>query len=139
MSDLPTTVAEKVSVLNDLRAVTLTAQVRQERNVKSERGALIYEIGREAQQGTGLAPGDVVFQVNRFRVENAEDLSRAFRASNIINADAKHRVENIRAASGNDYTPNKCRAKQEFWFLFVAVQPVDERREKEHRRKAKEK
>jgi len=81
VSDLPTTVAEKVSVLDDLRAVTLTAQIRQERNVRSERGALIYEIGREAQQGTGLLSGDVVFQVNRLRVENAEDLRRAFRTA----------------------------------------------------------
>ena len=81
VSDLPTTVAEKVSVLDDLRAVTLTAQIRQERNVRSERGALIYEIGREAQQGTGLLSGDVVFQVNRVRVESAEDLQGAFRTA----------------------------------------------------------
>ena len=79
VADLPTTVAEKVSVLGDLRAVTVTPQVRQERDVRSERGALIYEIGPEAQQATGLRPGDVVFQINRVRVDSAEELQRAFR------------------------------------------------------------
>jgi serine protease Do len=81
VSDLPTTVAEKVSVLGDLRAVTVTPQIRQERDIRSERGALIYEIGPEAQRGTGLRSGDVIFQINRFRVESAEDLPRAFRAA----------------------------------------------------------
>jgi serine protease Do len=81
VSDLPTTVAEKVSVLGDLRAVTVTPQIRQERDIRSERGALIFEIGPEAQRVTGLRPGDVIFQINRFRVESAEDLQRVFRSS----------------------------------------------------------
>jgi serine protease Do len=79
VTDLPTTVAEKVSVLGDLRVVSLTPAIRQERNVRSERGALIYEIGRAAQQATGLMPGDVVFQINRVPVQAAEDLQRVFR------------------------------------------------------------
>lgn len=68
-------------MLGDLRAVTVTPQVRQERDLRSERGALIYQIGPEAQRATGLRPGDVVFQINRFRVESAEDMQRAFRAA----------------------------------------------------------
>jgi serine protease Do len=81
VTDLPTTLAEKVSVLGDLRVVTLTPQIRQERDVRSERGVLIYEIGAEAQRATGLRPGDVIFQINRLRVDSADDLRRAFRTA----------------------------------------------------------
>ncbi|HXF96075.1 MAG TPA: trypsin-like peptidase domain-containing protein, partial [Gemmatimonadales bacterium] len=81
VGDLPTTLAEKVSVLGDLRVVTVTPQIRQERDIRSQHGALIYEIGPEAQRATGLLPGDVIFQINRFPVTSAEDLRRAFRAA----------------------------------------------------------
>jgi len=78
VADLPTSRAEKVSVLGDIQAVTVTPAIRQERNIQTQQGVLIYDIGQEAQQATGLQPGDVVFQVNRLRVASAEDLRRAF-------------------------------------------------------------
>jgi serine protease Do len=74
VTDLPSTLAEKVSVLGDLQAVTLTPQIRQERSIQTERGALIYNMGAAAQQATGLQPGDVIFQINRQGVGSAEDL-----------------------------------------------------------------
>jgi len=79
VADLPTTVAEKVSVLGDMQAVTLTDAVRHERGVQVEEGALLYRLGDETQRATGLQPGDVIFQINRSRVSSADELGRAFR------------------------------------------------------------
>ena len=81
VTDLPSTVAEKVSVLGDLQVITLTPAVRQERSIQTERGALIYNVGDEAQRATGLRPGDVIFQINRQSVRTAEDLRRLFAAA----------------------------------------------------------
>ncbi len=81
VSDLPTSSAEKVSVLGDIQVVTLTAAIRQERGVQAQQGVLVYDIGGDTQQATGLAPGDVVFQVNRQRVATADGLRQAFAAA----------------------------------------------------------
>jgi len=81
VADLPTSSAEKVSVLGDIQAVTLTAAIRQERGVQTQQGALIYDIGANTQRATGLAPGDVVFQVNRLKVTTADELRQAFSAA----------------------------------------------------------
>ncbi len=72
--DLPTTNAEKVTVLKDLQLVTLTEQVRAERNVQSERGALVFSISRELSQATGMRAGDVIVGLNRRRVSGADDV-----------------------------------------------------------------
>jgi len=80
VTDLPSTLAEKVSILGDLQAVTLTALIRQERNIQTERGALIYNMG-DATRATGLQTGDVIFQINRQGVGSAEDLRRVFAAA----------------------------------------------------------
>jgi serine protease Do len=81
VTDLPSTLAEKVSILGGLQAVTLSPAIRQERSIQTERGVLIYEIGAEAQQATGLQSGDVIFQINRQAVASAEDLRRVFTAA----------------------------------------------------------
>jgi serine protease Do len=79
VQDLPTSRAEKVSVLGDMELVTVTPAVRQERGLKSSHGALIYRIGEETQDATGLQPGDVIIQINRQSVATAEATRRAFR------------------------------------------------------------
>jgi serine protease Do len=79
VAELPTSTAEKVSVLGDMQAVTLTPAIRQERGIQVSQGVLIYDLGPDTQRATGLAPGDVVFQVNRLRVGSAEVLRRTFR------------------------------------------------------------
>ena len=81
VSDLPTTLAEKVSVLGGMKVVTVTPAVRAERSVQSDHGALIYDIPDEMEQATGLRSGDVILQINRTRVASAEDLRRAFGAA----------------------------------------------------------
>jgi S1-C subfamily serine protease len=81
VGDLPSSLAQKVAVLGDLQVVTLTPSIRQERAIRTERGALIAALGPETQQATGLRPGDLIFQIDRTRVESAEDLQRALRAA----------------------------------------------------------
>ena len=81
VADLPTAVAQQVSVLGDLKVTTMTAAVRQEKNVEVEQGVLITGLGTESQRATGLQPGDVIFQVNRQKVADAETLQRVFRAA----------------------------------------------------------
>jgi serine protease Do len=81
MSDLPTSVAEKVAVLDGLKVITLTPAVRQERGVQSQRGALVFEVAPDVQRVTALRPGDVVFQADREPIAGAEDLERAITAA----------------------------------------------------------
>ena len=81
MTDLPTSVAEKVAVLDGLKVITLTPAVRQERDVQSERGALVYEVSPAVQRLTALRPGDVIFQADRTPVTSADDLERAIAVS----------------------------------------------------------
>src|SRR2546425_867083 len=81
VADLPTTLAEKVSVLGGIKVVTVTDAIRAERNIQSDHGALIYDIPEEMQQATGLQSGDVVLQINRVRIGSAADLPRAFSAA----------------------------------------------------------
>jgi serine protease Do len=84
--DLPTSVAQQVAVLGDLKVITLSAAVRQERGVQVDQGVLIADLGIESQRATGLQPGDVIFQVNRQKVSDAEELERLFNAAKGANA-----------------------------------------------------
>jgi serine protease Do len=78
VADLPTSSAEKVAVLGDVQVVTLTPAIRQERGVQVPQGVLIYDLGEDTRRATGLAAGDVVFQVNRQRIGSAAELRAAF-------------------------------------------------------------
>jgi len=78
VTDLPTTLAEKVAILGGMKVVTVTDAVRAERGIQSDHGALIYDIPDEMEQATGLRSGDVVLQINRTKIAGAEDLRRAF-------------------------------------------------------------
>src|SRR5947207_1015246 len=81
VTDLPTSLAEKVAVLGGMKVVTVTAAVRAERGIQSDHGALIYDIPDEMQQATGPSSGDVILQINRVRVATADDLRGAFAAA----------------------------------------------------------
>lgn len=79
VADLPTATAEKVAVLGDVQVVTVTPQIRQERGVQVESGALIFRVGDRTRSATRLQPGDVIFQINRRRITSADDLDDALR------------------------------------------------------------
>ncbi len=75
---LPSVTAERVTVLRDMQLITVTPQVRAERGITSEDGALIASISAELAGQLGLRQGDVLVQVNRARVRSAEDAARVF-------------------------------------------------------------
>jgi len=81
VEELPTSRAEKVAVLGDMELVTVTPEVQQERGLRSARGALIYRMGQDTQEATGLQEGDVILQINRQTINGAEDTRRAFRTA----------------------------------------------------------
>jgi len=72
--DLPTSTAEKVTVLKDLQLVTLTDQIRAEKSVQSDKGALIFRISKQLAGATGLQEGDVIVGMNRRRIASADDV-----------------------------------------------------------------
>jgi S1-C subfamily serine protease len=75
----PSTTAERVRVLQDIDLITVTPQIRAERGLGSERGAMIAGISPESAGQTGLSVGDVIVQINRVPVRSAEELASLFR------------------------------------------------------------
>jgi serine protease Do len=77
IADLPEVNAPKVEVLREMELVTLTPAIRAERRIRSVRGALIYRASERITAELGMAPGDVIVQINRTPITSAEDVSRA--------------------------------------------------------------
>ena len=75
---LPSVTAQRVTVLRDIQLITVTPQIRAERGLASESGALIAEISAEVSGQLGLREGDVLLQVNRTRVRSADEVARIF-------------------------------------------------------------
>lgn len=78
VQDLPTSMAERISVLGQIELITVTPAVRQERGLRVDAGALVVAVEPQAQRVTGLAVGDVIVQINRRRIRSAEDVREAF-------------------------------------------------------------
>ncbi|HKJ01260.1 MAG TPA: PDZ domain-containing protein, partial [Longimicrobiales bacterium] len=70
--------AERVTVLQDMQLITLTPQIKAERGLVSDEGALIASISDQLSSQLGLQVGDVLRQVNQARVGSAEDARRIF-------------------------------------------------------------
>jgi serine protease Do len=79
-STLPSVTAERVTVLEDLELITVTPEIRAERNVRSEVGALVAGISPELNRILALRTGDVLLMVNQARISTAEEANQAFRA-----------------------------------------------------------
>jgi serine protease Do len=77
---LPSVTAERVTVLQEMQLITVTPQIRAERGIVSEEGALIASISDRLSEQIGLATGDVLVQVNRARVGSADDAAAIFDA-----------------------------------------------------------
>ncbi len=75
---LPSVTAERVTVLQDMQLITVTPQIRSERGLANDAGALIAEISAELSGQLGLREGDVLLQVNRSRVRSADDAAQIF-------------------------------------------------------------
>jgi serine protease Do len=75
---LPSVTAERVTVLQEMQLITVTPQLRSERGILSESGALIADISDRLAAQIGLRAGDVLVQVSRTRVRSAEDVAAIF-------------------------------------------------------------
>ncbi len=79
VQSLPTTQAERISVLGDIELITVTGAIQQERDLARGFGALIYAIGDAASRATGLRDGDVILQINRSRITEAVEVGEILR------------------------------------------------------------
>jgi serine protease Do len=77
VADQPEASAPKVAVLRELELITLTPQIRAERNIVSQRGALIYRVSERVASDLGIQAGDVIVQINRTPIQSADEAARA--------------------------------------------------------------
>lgn len=80
IADQPEVSAPKVQVLRELELVTLTPAIRAERNIRMEAGALVFNATARVTNEIGIAPGDVIVQINQTPIRSAEDAARVLRA-----------------------------------------------------------
>ena len=76
---LPSVSADRVTALEQMQLITITPGIRAERGLRYETGALIVNIERDFEGRIGLRAGDVILQINRLRVESAEEAASALR------------------------------------------------------------
>jgi len=76
VSDLPEVSAQKVAVLKEIELVTLTPAIRAERGVRSGAGAVVFKVSQRVTEELGLQAGDVIVQVNRTAVADAQQAGR---------------------------------------------------------------
>ncbi len=77
VADLPEVNAPKVTVLKEIQLVTLTPAIRAERNIRRANGALIQSVSQRVGDQLGIQAGDVILQVNRVPIADAESAARA--------------------------------------------------------------
>ncbi|MBX6330932.1 MAG: trypsin-like peptidase domain-containing protein [Gemmatimonadaceae bacterium] len=80
VADLPEVSAPKVAVLKELEVVTLTPAIRAERGIRSQHGALIYNVSPRVSDDLGIEKGDVIVQINRAPIDDAQDVAKALNA-----------------------------------------------------------
>jgi serine protease Do len=76
IADLPEVAAQKVSVLKEIELVTLTPAIRTERGVRASQGAVVYRVSARVTEELGVQAGDVIVQVNRSAVTDAQQAGR---------------------------------------------------------------
>jgi serine protease Do len=77
VADLPEVNAPKVTVLREIQLVTLTPAIRAERNIRRANGALIQSVSSRVADQLGIQAGDVILQVNRVPIADAQSAARA--------------------------------------------------------------
>jgi serine protease Do len=77
VADLPEVNAPKVTVLREIQLVTLTPAIRAERNIRRANGALVQSVTQRVADQLGIQAGDVILQVNRVPIADAQAAARA--------------------------------------------------------------
>ncbi|MBW7935563.1 MAG: hypothetical protein H3C62_18535 [Gemmatimonadaceae bacterium] len=76
VADLPEVTAQKVAVLKEIELVSLTPAIRAERGIRAGQGAVVYKVSSRVTEELGLQTGDVIVQVNRTAVTDAQQAGR---------------------------------------------------------------
>jgi serine protease Do len=76
VADLPDLNAPRVTVLRELELITLTPAIRAQYQIQSRQGALVNRVSERVQQQLGIQSGDVIVQLNRTPVTDAESVNR---------------------------------------------------------------
>lgn len=74
--DLPEVGAEKIAVLKELELISLTPPIRAERGIRSTQGAVVYKVSERVASDLGIRAGDVIVQLNRTPVTDAQQVAR---------------------------------------------------------------
>ena len=77
VADLPEVNAPKVTVLREIQLVTLTPAIRAERGIRRANGALVQRVTPRVAEQLGIQTGDVILQINRVPIADAEAAARA--------------------------------------------------------------
>jgi serine protease Do len=77
VADLPEVNAPKVTVLREIQLVTLTPAIRAERSIRRANGALVQSVSQRVADQLGIQAGDVILQINRVPIADAESAARA--------------------------------------------------------------
>lgn len=80
VADLPEVTAQKVSVLKEIELITLTPSIRSERSIRNGQGAVVYKVSQRVSEELGIQSGDVIVQVNRTAVSDAQQAGRLLEA-----------------------------------------------------------
>ncbi|MDB4912776.1 MAG: hypothetical protein JWM95_420 [Gemmatimonadetes bacterium] len=72
VADLPEVSAQKVQVLKEIELVTLTPAIRAERGLRSEKGAVVFQVTDRIRQELGIQAGDVIIAINNQQITSAE-------------------------------------------------------------------
>jgi serine protease Do len=74
--DLPDVNAPRVTVLKEIELITLTGPIRAQYQIRSRQGALVNRVSERVQQQIGIQSGDVIVQINRAPITDAEAVNR---------------------------------------------------------------
>jgi serine protease Do len=77
IADRPEANAPRVAVLKEMELVTLTPQIRADRGIRHDAGALVVRVSDRMAEVAGIQANDVIVQVNRTRIASAEDVAKA--------------------------------------------------------------
>lgn len=74
--DLPDVNAPRVTVLREIELITVTAPIRAQYQIQSRQGALVNRVSDRVQQQIGIQSGDVIVQINRTPITDAQSVNR---------------------------------------------------------------
>jgi len=73
---LPDVNAPRVTVLREIELITVTPPIRAQYQIQSRQGALVNRVSDRVQQQIGIQSGDVIVQINRTPITDAQSVNR---------------------------------------------------------------